>query len=383
MVFYILQLKLCYTLSWIGGNYLDKQNTFYWAVIYELVTKQQYEIISLSKDRTEVWLTNRKNTFRIKRENINFSIRLKNDIIQMLGIYERLLSKRILRGKKIINAYVTEQLPVDDYEDAISSTQTSAAKQLGEVSHLLITEQSVEDELEVILKKFEIDDISNFRQLLYAGEPWLLNSLANYLYNRTEKRKKIVNHGKPYFTYLFLAIQCLLFLLMELSGGSQNIETLIRFGAKYNVLIDDGQWWRFITPIFLHIGFMHLLMNSVALYLIGIQVEKIYGSVRFFFIYMSAGIAGVYASYLMNLSISAGASGAIFGCFGALLYVAIIYKDVLSKELMSSVIGIIGINLVFGILMSNVDNAGHIGGLIGGIIVAILVKTPSQISKKN
>lgn len=362
---------------------MDKQNTFYWAVIYELVTKQRYEIISLSKDRTEIWLTNRKNTFRLKRENINFSIRLKNDIVQMLGIYERLLSKRILRTKKLINAYVTEQLPVDDYMDAVSRTETTASKQLGEINHLLITEEIVDNDLNNLLEKFEIEDKEFFSQLLNFGEELILQNLANYLAKKTETRKKIVDYGKPFFTYIFLGIQCLLFLLMELNGGSQNIETLIKFGAKYNVLIDDGQWWRFITPIFLHIGLLHLLMNSFALYYIGIQVEKIFGSIRFFFIYIIAGMSGVYASYLMNPSIAAGASGAIFGCFGALLYVSIIYKDVLSKELMSSIIGIIGINLAFGIMMNNVDNAGHIGGLIGGIIVAVIVRTPAQLNKND
>lgn len=361
---------------------MDNQNTFYWAVIYELVTNQRYEIISLSKDRTEVWLTNKQNTFRLRRENLNFSVRLKNDIIQMLGIYERLLSKRILRGKSLVNAYVTNQLPVDDYEEVIENSRTEVSKQLGEIKHLLITEQNVELNLKEILDIYGIEDIQNFKQLLFAGESWILNQLANYLAARTEKRQKIVNHGKPFFTYIFLAIQCVMFILMELNGGSQNIETLIRFGAKYNLLIDAGQWWRLITPIFLHIGFLHLLMNSVALYYIGIQVEKIFGSVRFFFLYIISGMVGVYASYLMNPAIAAGASGAIFGCFGALLYVSIIYKDILSKELMSSVVGIIGINLVFGLIMNNVDNAGHIGGLIGGIIIAAIVRTPAQMSKK-
>lgn len=362
---------------------MDGQNTFYWAIIYELVTNQQYEIISLSKDRTETWLSNKKITFRIKRENINFGVRLKNDIVQTLGMYERLLSKRIIRGKKLLNTYVTEQLPVDDYEDTLMDMKKVASQQLGEIEHILVDSQKIEYELEDTLRMYGIEDTEHFRQLLYIGEEQLLNNLAYHLAKKTENRKKVVDYGKPFFTYIFLGIQCIMFLLMELNGGSQNIETLIRFGAKYNPLIDDGQWWRFIMPIFLHIGLLHLLMNSVALYYIGVQVEKIYGSVRFFFIYMLAGISGVYASYLLNTSIAAGASGAIFGCFGALLYVSIVHKDVLSKELMSSVLGIIGINLVFGLLMSNVDNAGHVGGLIGGIVVAAIVRTPAQLKNNK
>lgn len=113
-----------------------------------------------------------------------------------------------------------------------------------------------------------------------------------------------------------------MFFLMEVNGGSTNNQTLIKWGAKVNYLIANGEWWRLITPIFLHIGFLHLVMNSIALYYIGPLIEKIFGNSRFFIIYLFAGFSGVFASYLLSPSLSAGASGAIFGCFGALLYFA-------------------------------------------------------------
>ena len=78
-----------------------------------------------------------------------------------------------------------------------------------------------------------------------------------------------------------------MFLLLELFGGSTNNETLIAFGAKFNVLIYEGEWWRLFAPIILHIGFLHLLMNSLALYYIGPAVEKAYGSLKFLIIYIS------------------------------------------------------------------------------------------------
>ena len=96
--------------------------------------------------------------------------------------------------------------------------------------------------------------------------------------------------------------------------------TLIEVGAKYTPLLLDGEWWRLVTTMFIHIGFLHLMMNSLALYFLGTLVERMYGSLRFFGIYVVAGITGSIVSIWTNLSIGAGASGAIFGLFGALLY---------------------------------------------------------------
>src|SRR5262245_46245763 len=125
---------------------------------------------------------------------------------------------------------------------------------------------------------------------------------------------------RPLFTYIFFGANILIFILMALGGGSMNQPTLMAFGVKHNPSIDHGQWWRFFTPIFIHIGILHLLFNSYALWVTGPTVEKLYGPARFVILYVLTGVAGVYGSYYYHPSIiSAGASGAIFGLFGVLL----------------------------------------------------------------
>jgi rhomboid protease GluP len=125
---------------------------------------------------------------------------------------------------------------------------------------------------------------------------------------------------RPLFTYIFFGFNLLIFLSMALAGGSTNELTLRAFGVKDNAAIANGEWWRFITPIFIHIGMLHLFFNSYALWIVGPQVEKLYGPARFVILYVLTGIAGVYASYYYHpQTISAGASGAIFGLFGVLL----------------------------------------------------------------
>src|SRR5438874_11975303 len=130
------------------------------------------------------------------------------------------------------------------------------------------------------------------------------------------------------YTYVFFALNILVFLLMALAGGSGNPPTLMAFGVKSNAEIAKGQWWRFVTPIFIHIGLLHLFFNSYALWIVGPQVEKLYGGGRFVILYVLTGVAGVYGSYAYHPNtISAGASGAIFGLFGVLLSFGIRYRD--------------------------------------------------------
>nr|WP_267917672.1 rhomboid family intramembrane serine protease [Lederbergia citrisecunda] len=170
---------------------------------------------------------------------------------------------------------------------------------------------------------------------------------------------------------------------MEASGGTTNTETLIKYGAKYNPLILNGEWWRFVTPMFIHIGFIHLAMNTLALYYLGTAVEKMFGHSRFVFIYLFSGFMGTLASFVFSPSLSAGASGAIFGCFGALLYLGFSYPQIFFRTMGMDVITVIIINLIFGFTTTGIDNAGHIGGLIGGFLATGSVHFPRKQKHKN
>src|SRR5881396_1367101 len=164
------------------------------------------------------------------------------------------------------------------------------------------------------------------------------------------------------YTYIFFALNILVFLLMALAVGSTNEATLMAFGVKSNAEIAKGQWWRFVTPIFIHIGLLHLFFNSYALWIVGPQVEKIYGSTRFVILYVVTGVAGVFGSYFYHpQSISAGASGAIFGLFGVLLVFGIRYRQSIppffKRAVGTGILPIILINLVIGFSVPAIDNA--------------------------
>jgi membrane associated rhomboid family serine protease len=179
-------------------------------------------------------------------------------------------------------------------------------------------------------------------------------------------------------TKAFLAINILMFLLMSFAGGTTNETTLMAFGVKSNAEIAQGQWWRFITPIFIHIGILHLLFNSYALWIVGPQVEKLYGTATFVVLYMLTGVAGVVGSYIYHpYSISAGASGAIFGLFGVLLAFGFRYRKSIPPEFKravgTGVLPVIVINLIIGFTIPAIDNSAHISGLLAGAALALFV----------
>jgi membrane associated rhomboid family serine protease len=179
-------------------------------------------------------------------------------------------------------------------------------------------------------------------------------------------------------TYVLFSLNILIFLLMEFSGGATNEATLMAFGVKSNAEINHGEIWRFVTPVFIHIGLLHLFFNSWALWVVGPQVEKLYGGARFFILYILTGVAGVYGSYWRHPeSISAGASGAIFGLFGALLVFGIKYRNTIPPFFQTAVgkgvLPVIVINLIIGFSIPGIDNSAHIGGLIAGAALAAII----------
>lgn len=182
----------------------------------------------------------------------------------------------------------------------------------------------------------------------------------------------------PFITYGILFITILMYLLMSLNGGSQNTFTLVVFGAKMNEFIVAGQWWRLITPMFLHIGFTHLLFNGLVVYFLGSQLEILIGHFRYFLLYLLSGILGNAASFAFNFSISAGASTAIFGLFAATIVLGKLYPNRPSiQQLSRNYLVLIILNVVFSLFNQGVDNAGHFGGLAGGYLIMYALSSPN------
>ena len=176
-----------------------------------------------------------------------------------------------------------------------------------------------------------------------------------------------------------IVINVLVFFLLSLRGDTESGYFMLQYGAMYEPLVTEGhEYYRLITSLFLHFGIQHLLNNMVMLGALGYQLENEIGRIKFLLIYFISGIGGNLCSLYWNVShgeqvISAGASGAIFGLMGALLYIVAVNRGRLGRLSGRGMLIMVALSLYFGLTSSGVDNSAHIGGLIGGILITVLL----------
>lgn len=361
----------------------SREDYIFWRLANSLISDNGYRIIQLFENQKELWLEKLENKstpiIRLKLMDLDWSNALQRDIEFTATNGERVRRQVNRRELQVLNIYISEFPPVDEYEFRIEKPFRFPEGDKTTVSSILFAQgimekgfQTLSDRLQHAIQ-FPIQEEYSGQDVQELMEQTLLSAT-----NRMKAERDILLNSKPFFTYLFIIIQVAVFLWLQLHGGSTNTSTLIKYGAKVNQLIYDGEWWRFFTPIFLHIGFLHLALNTFALYFLGTTVERIYGKVRFLFIYLFAGIIGFIASFIFSPNLSAGASGAIYGCFGALLYFGMIYPKLFSRTMGMNLIVVLGINLVFSFTASGIDNAGHLGGLAGGFLAAGIVHFPKK-----
>ncbi|WP_347552664.1 rhomboid family intramembrane serine protease [Pseudalkalibacillus hwajinpoensis] len=171
----------------------------------------------------------------------------------------------------------------------------------------------------------------------------------------------------PIITIL-IGIHILLFLLINVFG----MRSIFNMGAGINGLIEAGDYWRLVTPIFLHAGFAHVLFNSFSLYLFGPALEQMLGKSKFIVGYFGAGIlANIGTLYLQDSYFShVGASGAIFGLFGIYFYMAFYRKELIDQANSQLILMILGIGLVMTFISPNINILGHLFGFLAGAALA-------------
>ena len=173
----------------------------------------------------------------------------------------------------------------------------------------------------------------------------------------------------PTVTYAILAINIIVFLVPLLYGQSE--EMIAQF-CVHGPSIRFGQYYRLFTGMFLHGSIFHIIFNCYALYILGSQIESFIGKFKYLIIYILGGIMGSLFSITFNgTQASVGASGAIFGLMGALVYFGYHYRVYLGHVVKTQIVPLIVFNLVLGFAMAGVDNSAHIGGLIGGTLATI------------
>lgn len=189
-------------------------------------------------------------------------------------------------------------------------------------------------------------------------------------------------------TPILIDLNILVFIVMVASGVgimSPSTLSLLKWGADFGPLTLTGEWWRAVTCNFIHIGAFHLLMNMYAFMYVGLLLEGLIGSRRMFMSYLLTGLcSAAFSLYMHGETISAGASGAIFGLYG--IFLAFLFFHRIAKEqrkaLLTSILIFVGYNLVYG-MKAGIDNAAHIGGLLSGFLLGIIYVCSYKFEKAD
>lgn len=177
----------------------------------------------------------------------------------------------------------------------------------------------------------------------------------------------------PYATYTLIVVTVLVYLLQLLSQNLYGLDIPAQLGFKYGPPIREGQFWRLLTPLFLHGSILHIGFNMYALYSFGRGMESRFGWLRFLALYFLAGFAGNVFSFVLTPEPSLGASTAVFGLLAAEAVFLFQNRSILrgqARRAISNLVYMAGINLLIGFSVSGVDNWGHIGGMLGGLLFA-------------
>ncbi|HIS87794.1 MAG TPA: rhomboid family intramembrane serine protease [Candidatus Caccenecus avistercoris] len=356
-------------------NILNKNDEIVMSLVHYFITEENYTPIVVKGVKDEIWLENLDGPYRIIRINSNYihnDEQYKFDQFKTKKVMEQIKKKTLSISMNTLNIFLNlgDNVHLPEDEKNISSIKFTDIDEVLKDKNIITVFPNIKDKL--IKDKEGIDLIVN-----------VTNDINAKTVEENKVFTKIFEPKKMIITPIIIAICVLVFIAMYIWGrGSEDTITLLMFGANFRPLVQAGEVWRLATSMFLHIGIIHLLVNMYSLLIIGRQLESFLGKWKFLIVYLGSGILGSLLSVVIHSSISAGASGAIFGLLGSLLYFGYHYRLYLGTVLKTQVIPIIIINLLIGFMVPGIDNFAHIGGLVGGYLITMAVGIPGK-SKKN
>lgn len=355
---------------------IQKKDDIVMRLIHYFITEKNYTPIVVRGVKDEVWLENDEGPYRIIRINSNYihnEEQYKMDMFKIKSVMKQIKKKTLALKMNALNIFL----------DVNDDVKIKEEKNIDSV---------VLKDIEDVNKKEITEVFPDINDKIIKGEEGLnlIINVTNDINKKTEKSNKIYEDTfkpkKVYITNLLISICVFIFALMVVKGANPlgiNGLFLYLFGANIKEAVVAGEIYRLITSTFLHASLLHLLFNMYALYIIGNQLENYIGKIKFLIVYLVSAISGSLMSCVFTTGISVGASGAIFGLLGSLLYFGYHYRLYLGSVLKSQIIPLILINLIFGFMDPRIDNACHIGGLIGGYLTTMALGIKGKSSKSD
>ena len=354
---------------------LDDKNVLAMKLLHYFITEKNYNPIILQGVDNEIWLENLDADCKVIRIVSGY---IHNDEQYDFDVFK---TKRIM--KKIKRKTFSFNMNVMSFFLDMGENVTKDINEDNKLMGIKVSDESDINKSDIVKKLFP--DLS--KKLVYSEDgvelfAKITNDINEHNRRDADKIEDVFKDKGPYITYILIAINILLYILPILLGYYNEIVTNF---CMHGPSIRSGEYYRLITSCFLHGNIMHLFFNMYALYVIGSQIENYFGRIKYLIIFFVSGVIGNLFSMIFNGNIpSLGASGAIFGLMGALLYFGYHYRVYLGSVLKSQLIPIILLNLGLGFILSGVDNFAHIGGLIGGVMItsSLGVKNKSTTFEK-
>lgn len=337
-------------------------------LVHYFITKENYQPILVNGVENEIWLENLDSKYEVIRINSNYihnNEQLDFDLYKTKSVIKQIKKKTLSLKCKSLNIFLNmgENVKIDDSRKNMDILTIDVDKGIKENKLLTLFPDIVKDEIS------STDNMDFFI------------NVTNDINSKTEEKNKIFEktfRKKPIvITYVLIFVNILIYMLSLTGILNVNAFSMNKIG------IVNHEYYRLITAAFFHADIVHLLCNMYSLAIIGKELETVLGKKKFIFVYfMSAILGSLFSGVLANYS-SIGASGAIFGLMGALVYFGYHYRLYLGNVIMTGIVPVIILNLVIGFMNPMIDNFGHIGGLIGGVFSGMIVGIEGKTSKSD
>lgn len=340
------------------------------SLVHYFVTKESYTPIVVKGAKDEVWLENLSAPIKIIRINGNYihnDEQYNIDVLKLKFVLKQIKKRTFTFKMNALNICLDVADRVNMHSQ--SKVHTVSFKDINDIEKNTFFKDNFPNiKTDLIKKSDNLDLIKNVTDDINET-----TNKKNKMFEEIFKSKKIV------VTYVLMFICTFLFILTILTNYN-----LLNFGANNGFNVKNGEYYRLFTSIFLHVNFIHLFVNMYSLNILGKQLENFIGKFKFLIIFILSGLSGSLISILINgdLNFSVGASGAIFGLAASLVYFGYYYRAYLNSVMINQLFPIILLNLVLGFMISGIDNAAHIGGLIGGYLTSVAVGVTGK-SKKS
>lgn len=343
---------------------IDNKEVIIMNLVHYFITEKNYNPVVVHGITDEIWLENMQSDYKIIRivsKYIHNNEQMGFDKFRAKQIIKKLRLKTLTWKMNVFNIYVDLGENVTNLEDDKNDFSVFVCK-MSDINNPTLIKVFPD-----IMEKTKHDE-EGIQLLFKITEDINVNNEA-----KNKKMEKIFSSKKPLVTYLLMTICIVMFII---SGGGLVNNILFNLGFNNGIAVRSGQVYRLISSMFLHMGLAHIFFNMYSLYYVGIKIEDFFGKWKYLLIFLLSGVCGNLLSIGFHPeSYSVGASGAIFGLFGALIYFGYTYRGYIGSIIRSQILPIVIFNLFIGFMIPGIDVAAHVGGLIGGIITAKMFGT--------